>query len=746
MFVRLLVVFGIAASCSGATVSPLLARGYTVLPAPRQVKLGEHDFSISAAWRLEGGDSLAAQTLREKLAFTGQANAGTVRLEIAPGSVTPGASQDEDRSAIAAQAYRIELTPKLVRIVANAAPGLFYGAETLVQLIKRRDGMLWLPEGEITDWPDLRLRAMYWDDAHHLEKIPELKRAIRQAAYFKINGFELKLEGHFQYAHAPALVEPYALSPAELQELTNYGLRYFVQVIPYLDSPGHIAFILKHPEYAPLREYPDSNYEACATNPEFYKLLYGMFDDLLAANQGVKYFVLSTDEPYYIGMAENAQCQEGKRARELGGVGKVFAEFVTKAGGYLNKQGRTVVFWGEYPLKPGDIASLPNFVVNGETYGHGFDPLYQAQGIRQMIYTSTEGEEKMFPQYFMRPASQRIHPEHDAAERVEAALATIVDNPARQDAELTGVMVAGWADMGLHPETFWLGYASVTAAGWNPQARHPSELMSTFYPLFFGPEVERMDRVYQLMSYQAQLWNDTWDTGDSKARKPIWGNSTGIFNPPHPAHDQLIPLLPAPGPDLSYAGSWSSENVKRVRAAEDGMPESDELLTLLTANLAKVKENRYTLEVFLSIAGLYRQNLQMLQQFHRMDALLMSAQSAARKQDAQRAVDSVDQALSVVRRIREERNSALSDATETWYKSWRPRVEAANGRRFVHELDDVKDHLPDRTIGMEYLVYRELLLPLDDWYGKVESARNAYAKAHGIAAREEPLKWKVVEK
>ena len=96
----------------------------------------------------------------------------------------------------------------------------------------------------------------------------------------------------------------------ELQELTDYGLRYHVQVIPFLDGPAHIAFILKHPEYAKLRAFPDNNYELCTTNPDSYKLLFGIYDDLLAANKGVNYFVLSTDEPYYVGMADNAQCNE----------------------------------------------------------------------------------------------------------------------------------------------------------------------------------------------------------------------------------------------------------------------------------------------------------------------------------------------------------------------------------------------------------------------------------------------------
>ena len=109
-------------------------------------------------------------------------------------------------------------------ITANASTGLFYGVETLIQLVKPVQGTLWLPEGTIEDWPDLELRQIYWDDAHHLDRMDDLKRSIKQAAFYKMNGFVIKLEGHFQYKSAPAIVEPYALSPAELQELTDYGL------------------------------------------------------------------------------------------------------------------------------------------------------------------------------------------------------------------------------------------------------------------------------------------------------------------------------------------------------------------------------------------------------------------------------------------------------------------------------------------------------------------------------------------
>lgn len=741
----------------GQALSPLYARGYTVIPEPRQVKLTVEDFRFGDGWGLEAGagvakDSAAVQALQETFGsrFSRSHGAGVsapaVRLEVRRGSVQPGQALDKDKEEIAAQAYRLELAPSGIRITANTDAGLFYGAETLVQLAKRREGALWLPEGEIVDWPDLQLRQIYWDDAHHLDHLAELKRAVRQAAFYKVNGFAIKLEGHFQYRSAPALVEPYAMTPAELQELTDYGLRYHVQVIPYLDGPGHIAFILKHPEYAKLREYPESNYELCSTNPEAIELMKKMFGDLMAANRGVKPIIFSTDEPYYVGMAENGQCHEGARAKELGTVGKVLDEFVTNVGTYLHDQGRTVIFWGEYPMVPGDISGVPPFMVNGETYGPEFDPLFKARGIRQMIYTSTEGEELFFPDYFPLPAARKIHRSRGESGRVVGGVRDIATNAGRRNADLMGVLVAGWADMGLHPETFWLGYATITAAAWNPDGPDPQEAMSAFYPLFYGPAVNNMNRVYQLMSYQAQAWRDTWETVDSKARKPIWGNSERIFVPPQAAHDLMVPLPKAPGDnDLNYEGGWSQENARRLEAAEAALPENEELLGLLRENLLRAERNQYSLEVFVALARIFRQNLDMLHGLARMDAALSMANQHAREAKPAEAIAALDQALETARGIRQERNEVLREATATWYKTWYPRTAEANGRRFLHELDDVKDHLPDRTVDMSYLVYDELLLPMDEWFARTEAARNGYAKAHQAAERNETLSWKNLE-
>jgi hypothetical protein len=153
-------------------VSPLYFRGYAVLPEPQKVVLGPEDFQFSAEWRLELGSQVQAadvaiEALKEDLQSRFRISLGTgtrpggrgrtLRVAVVPGSVSIGQAMDRDKEAIAGQAYKISLASDNVTITANAATGLFYGVQTFLQLLTLRQGSLWLPEGEIVDWPDLRL-------------------------------------------------------------------------------------------------------------------------------------------------------------------------------------------------------------------------------------------------------------------------------------------------------------------------------------------------------------------------------------------------------------------------------------------------------------------------------------------------------------------------------------------------------------------------------------------------------------
>jgi hexosaminidase len=756
--VLIAIVFGWFCSVGLAqTVSPLFARGYTVIPEPQEVSLDAHDFTFGRNWQLKLNKSVAVndvavETLREDLAArfnlrlsASGGSGGILSLRIAPGSVQIGHALDINKKPLEDQAYRITLNSGRIAITANASTGLFYGVETLIQLLRPEMGTLWLPEGRIEDWPDLQLRLMYWDDNHHLDRVDALKRDLRQAAFYKVNGFVLKLDGHFQYKSAPAVVEPYALTSAELQELTNYGLHYHVQLIPYLDGPGHVAFILKHPEYANLREFPASNYEMCATNPASYKLLEGMYQELLDANKGGKYFYVSMDEPYYLGLAHNSQCNEAALEKQLGSAGEIFAQFLSKTGGYLHDRGRTVMFWGAYPLKPSDVASFPKYLI-GDIYGLNVGQLNDAfhrRGFQQILSATyiNEGESKMFPQYFVLPQSDRLHIGNRAASGVvDGIVKKISSDPSRSATRLIGEVTSGWGDKGINPETFWLGYVAGASAGWHPGSPGAQELVSTFYSLFYGARTVNMDRIYRLMREQAQSWTDSWDTVPSTARKPIWGGYHKIFATPRPARDQTLPLPPNPGADLAYTSTWSAENARRVALALRAKQTNDILVGLLDENIQRAQFNRYNLEVYLTVAGLYGQNFAMIDGIHDMDVDLTSA-SQLKDKDPKAAIDKADDALDIASSIWLQRNAVLKNSVATWDKSWFPRVSDANGRHFLHELDDVKDHLADRTVDMSFLVYREKLLPFGDWVNSIAEARNEFAAAHHLPVIAYKLSW-----
>ena len=83
-----------------------------------------------------------------------------------------------------------------------------------------------------------------------------------------------------------------------------------------------------------------------------------------------------------------------------------------------------------------------------------------------------------------------------------------------------------------------------------------------------------MDRIYELMSGQAQFWEDSWEGKPSTARKGIWGNSNSIFRPRHPAHDQTSALPPVPAGAASLRGvlgriDWAADP-ERLRKGDLG--------------------------------------------------------------------------------------------------------------------------------------------------------------------------------
>lgn len=746
-----------------------LKPGSALLPVPQSVSLSDHEYILDHKWLIVGGNNVsttdpAVQSLtaelKERFGLTIKLNTGAhvsnrltvIRLIVKAGAVKIGKATDTNRTALMQQAYHLKLDKENITITANAAQGLFYGVQSFIQLLRKENGKTYFAGGEITDWPDMDMRMIYWDDAHHLERLDAMKRIIRQASYYKINAFSLKLEGHFQFPSAAPVVEPYAYTPAELQELTDYARQRYVELVPFLDAPAHIAFILKHPAYKNLRAFANSNYELNVLDPEADKLITGMMNDLIAANKGSRYFLFSTDEAYYVGMSGS----EKKRADILGGNGRLFAEYIARIANKLREKGRKVIIWGEYPLRPEDINSLPSHIING-VYDPATANIFKANGMRQLIYTSMQGEEPLFPNYHRLPpevfsakSSASLGDEEEQQGelpkgRVSEVLKDIISASNGGKSDFMGVVVAGWADAGLNPETFWLGYATGAAGGWNSNAVTAADLTTRFYNSFYRSKTGSIDKVYKLLSTQADFWGKSWEWQSSKNRTPIVGYSAAVYETPKPAKDQFLPALPVPsGMDLSLNKNWSKDNKVLLATAEKFLKENDELMNLLSENLVAADYQHYNLQVLRTVAQLCRQNLTMLLNLQKIDHLLQLSSDAAGANPAL-AVSLIDQALDEVKSIRVERNEVLQSVTTVWYQDWFPRVAEANGRKFLDLVDDVKDHGPARTVDMSYLIYRQLKLPLGKWAKEVLDARNQFATKNNLPARNETFNWESIE-
>jgi hypothetical protein len=743
--------------------------GMGLLPVPQSVSLTDHQYVLNSSWFIGAGNNISkadpalqslTSALKERFGLTIKINSGAnignktrgIHLIIKAGAVKIGQTTDTNRNALIQQAYQLNLDKEKITITANAAQGLFYGVQSFIQLLQEDDNKIYFAGGTITDWPDMDVRMIYWDDAHHLDRLDAMKRALKQASFYKINAFALKLEGHFEFKSAKPVVEPYAYTAEEYQELTDYARAHYIELVPFLDAPAHIAFILKHPEYKSLRAFPNSNYELSVIDPKADQLMLGMMNDLIDANKGGKYFLFSTDEAYYVGMSE----QEKKRADLLGGNGRLLAEYITRIANKLHERGRKVIIWGEYPLRPSDINSLPSHIING-VYDEKTAHKFKENKMRQLIYTSTQGEEPLFPNYY------RMSPEEFSANnsssltddeqqqgdltngRVSEMLKGITSAVSGDKADFMGVIVAAWADAGLNPETFWLGYATGASAGWNNKSVTGPELTSRFYNSFYGNNLVDIDKVYELLSTQAEFWTKSWEWKPSKNRTPIFGNSYGVYDTPKLAKDQVLPALPVPsGIDLSLNKDWSTNNQHRLEAAEKFLRQNDELMNLLSKSLATANCQQYNLQVLRSVAQLCRQNLTMLLGLQNINNLL-TLSSDASAANPTLAVSLIDQALEQAKKIRNERNEVLQNVTAVWYQEWYPRVAEANGRKFLDKVDDVKDHRPARTVDMSYLIYRELKLPLDKWSKDVLDARNQFAKKNNLPTKSAVLNWEDID-
>ncbi len=263
------------------------------------------------------------------------------------------------------QEYRLTIDSGTITITGNNDAALFYGKQTLQQIIKySKDTGRPIPCLTISDWPDFERRGYMLDISR--DKVPTMEtlyRIIDFLAMWKVNEFQLYTEHTFAYSnHSKVWENASPITAEEIQKLDIYCKARFIDLVPNQNSFGHMENWLKHDEYLHLAECPtDCNtawgkrnrHSLNPVNPQSFELMQELYNELLP-NFSSTYFNIGCDETVELGHGLS------KAACDQKGKGTVYLDFVKKLNAEVNAQGKKAQFWGDIILNyPELITSVP---------------------------------------------------------------------------------------------------------------------------------------------------------------------------------------------------------------------------------------------------------------------------------------------------------------------------------------------------------------------------------------------------
>ncbi len=278
------------------------------------------------------------------------------------------------------QRFTVSVTGRGIKISSSGEAGLFYGLQTVSQLIEQFGTQL--PDIEIEDWPDFKVRGAMLDISRC--KVPTMKTLFDLAdllASLKINHLELYTEHTFAFsAHEIVWRDSSPMTAQEIIEFDIYCADRFIDLVPNLNSFGHFERWLRHPEYKQYAECPDgfntpwgnktSSGSTLKPDSKSLELIGSLFDEFLP-NFRSGSFNVGCDETWELGQGWSKSMCDKK------GKTKVYLDHLLEIHKLVKKNKRKMMFWADIILhEPKYVADLPKDIIAlnwGYDHGHPFE-------------------------------------------------------------------------------------------------------------------------------------------------------------------------------------------------------------------------------------------------------------------------------------------------------------------------------------------------------------------------------------
>ena len=380
VFSGLIVGAGLLASLCSAQ-SRVAARPLRLVPEPKEVQLHEGaSFRVGSRTVIlvdrehQSEDRIAAETLAEEIAAQAGLNLSIVGANQAPRREAKAIvlARLEDRGlrefleskgikiddSIGDQGYVLYADKSHLIVAAHTGQGVFYGVQTLRQLLRPEDKSLVCPAVAIRDWPSMPWRGMQDDVSRGpIPTMEFMKKQIRILASYKINLFGLYMEHVFDFASQPLMApKEAALTPEEIKTLVEYAKKFHVTVLPEQQAFGHLHHMLKYEIYSDVAERPHGHV-LTPTKEQSYDIIKSFYAELVPLFPG-PFLHIGADETSELGRGQTVD-----RVKEVG-VGRVYLEHLQKVSGILEPYHKQLMFWGDIAVKyPQLLGILPKDVI-----------------------------------------------------------------------------------------------------------------------------------------------------------------------------------------------------------------------------------------------------------------------------------------------------------------------------------------------------------------------------------------------
>lgn len=301
------------------------AKLYNV-PMPQQV-----DIHSAGAIRLYEGWSLEAEEASERIAAEYKRSLRLQDFADKHICLIPETTDSE--------AYQIDLQRNRITVRAGGEQGFRYALYTMQQASRGYT----LPLGKIQDKPLLKMRGYHLNLATLFRmSIDELLLMVKWAAESKINTLLIEYDKRFPFTTVPGACSPDVLTKDDVSRLISAATGYGIEVIPLMQTFGHLEYLLSDKTCESLREVPDNPAQLCPRKRESEIFMKKVIDEYIALHPGLKYIHLGGDETRQLG-----KCPECAEFAEKYGIGRLYTEWMNKMIDYVCSKGVTPLIYDD---------------------------------------------------------------------------------------------------------------------------------------------------------------------------------------------------------------------------------------------------------------------------------------------------------------------------------------------------------------------------------------------------------------